>query len=185
MLKRLIFLEHCMTFLFEDFQLSGLQLQRPTSHRDVRQLREKCESVAHVVRPSDVSQLSEKAAGEATSRLSAFQPSILSPGSQQDSSLHSMRLDSEHEKQSSARAKLEKVPRKATSILVFDMVSNNEVQCEKDNKVMNAASPWPHSKKQGLLLRELVDNARLGDRMSRRILDSIATRKSNLKIEDL
>lgn len=31
MLKRLIFLEHAITFLLDDFQLEGLQLQRPVT----------------------------------------------------------------------------------------------------------------------------------------------------------
>ena len=31
MIKRLIFLEHAITFLLDDFQLEGLQLRRPVT----------------------------------------------------------------------------------------------------------------------------------------------------------
>jgi hypothetical protein len=50
-----------MTFAFEDFQLSGLQLRRPTSQSEIKQLREKCESVVRSFNSSDYSQCSEKA----------------------------------------------------------------------------------------------------------------------------
>lgn len=33
LIKRLIFIEHCLTYLFEDYQLDGLQLKKPTSAR--------------------------------------------------------------------------------------------------------------------------------------------------------
>lgn len=31
LVKRVVFLEHCMHFVFEDYQLEGLQMKRPTT----------------------------------------------------------------------------------------------------------------------------------------------------------
>ena len=41
-IKRLIFLEHSISFLLDDFQLEGLQLRRPVTAEEIRKLRKKC-----------------------------------------------------------------------------------------------------------------------------------------------
>ena len=38
-IKRLIFLEHTITYLLEDFQIEGLQLQRPVTPEEIKKLR--------------------------------------------------------------------------------------------------------------------------------------------------
>ena len=45
LLKRIIFLEHCLTYTLEDFQLEGLQLKRPVTPIEIKKLREKCNFV--------------------------------------------------------------------------------------------------------------------------------------------
>jgi hypothetical protein len=39
LIKRIIFLEYCMTNLFEDYQLEGLQLQKPRRPREIANIR--------------------------------------------------------------------------------------------------------------------------------------------------
>ena len=41
-IKRLIFLEHSITYLLDDFQMEGLQLQRPVTAKEIKRLRERC-----------------------------------------------------------------------------------------------------------------------------------------------
>ena len=48
MVKRLIFLEHAITFLLDDFQLEGLQLKRPVTAEEIRNLRQRCNFVEEV-----------------------------------------------------------------------------------------------------------------------------------------
>lgn len=45
LVKRIIFLEYCMTNLFEDYQLEGLQIKKPKVPSDIAKIREKCESL--------------------------------------------------------------------------------------------------------------------------------------------
>jgi hypothetical protein len=39
LVKRVIFMEYCMTNLFEDYQLEGLQIQKPKSPKDICKIR--------------------------------------------------------------------------------------------------------------------------------------------------
>lgn len=43
--KRLIFLEYCISFIFTDFQLDGLQSNKPTDPKRVGLLRRKIENI--------------------------------------------------------------------------------------------------------------------------------------------
>jgi hypothetical protein len=45
LVKRLIFLEYCMNNLFEDYQLEGLQLQKPREPTEIAKIRLKIESL--------------------------------------------------------------------------------------------------------------------------------------------
>ena len=39
LVKRIIFAEYCLANLFEDYQLEGLQIQRPKTPADIRSIR--------------------------------------------------------------------------------------------------------------------------------------------------
>lgn len=41
LIKRIIFLEYSLTYLFEDYQLEGLQLNKPTTPSTIRAIRQK------------------------------------------------------------------------------------------------------------------------------------------------
>lgn len=41
LIKRIIFLEYAMTFIFTDYQLEGLQLKKPTDPLDVKAVRKR------------------------------------------------------------------------------------------------------------------------------------------------
>jgi hypothetical protein len=45
LIKRLVFLEYSMTFIFTDFQLEGLQLHKPSSPQDVKAVRKRIENI--------------------------------------------------------------------------------------------------------------------------------------------
>lgn len=45
LIKRIVFLEYSMTFIFTDYQLEGLQLHKPTSPLEVKSVRKKIENV--------------------------------------------------------------------------------------------------------------------------------------------
>ncbi len=45
LLKRVIFIEYCLTVIFEDYQLSGLQQNIPKTLSEIRAIRQKCASV--------------------------------------------------------------------------------------------------------------------------------------------
>lgn len=45
LVKRLIFMEHCLIFLFDDFQMDGLQYKKPKTPSEIKEIREKCESI--------------------------------------------------------------------------------------------------------------------------------------------
>jgi hypothetical protein len=57
-IKRLIFLEHTITYLLEDFQLEGLQLQRPVTPDEIKKLRERCHFVEELHSESSESEKS-------------------------------------------------------------------------------------------------------------------------------
>jgi len=38
-IKRLVFIEYCITVLFEDYQLDGLQIKKPTSPAEIKKIR--------------------------------------------------------------------------------------------------------------------------------------------------
>lgn len=43
LIQRIIFLEHCLTFLFEDYQLTSIQLKRPSSSSAIKKVRQQCD----------------------------------------------------------------------------------------------------------------------------------------------
>jgi hypothetical protein len=45
LIKRLVFLEYSMTFIFTDFQLEGLQLHKPSSPQDLKAVRKRIENI--------------------------------------------------------------------------------------------------------------------------------------------
>ena len=45
LLKRVIFIEYCLTMIFEDYQLSGLQQNIPKTLTEIKGIRQKCASV--------------------------------------------------------------------------------------------------------------------------------------------
>lgn len=45
LLKRIIFIEYCLTYLMEDYHLNALQMQKPLSPGSIKKIREKCESI--------------------------------------------------------------------------------------------------------------------------------------------
>ena len=45
LLKRVIFIEYCLTMIFEDYQLSGLQQNIPKTLTEITAIRQKCASV--------------------------------------------------------------------------------------------------------------------------------------------
>jgi phosphoribosylanthranilate isomerase len=44
-LQRLIFLEHSITYMLEDFQLEGIQLKMPETPSEIRRLRKRCNCI--------------------------------------------------------------------------------------------------------------------------------------------
>lgn len=123
-------MEHCLTYLFEDFQLSGLQMHRHTSHIEIRQLREKCESVVRSFNPSDESQISQKPPNESKRDHESSYIDVNCPPS----------LQEEVERKPTG-VRLHKItearPKQLPSILILDMVSNNEDLSSSNNKVRN------------------------------------------------
>lgn len=58
MIKRLIFLEHSITHLLDDFQLEGLQLKRPTTAKEIKKLRQRCNFIEDVDSDNSDSEMS-------------------------------------------------------------------------------------------------------------------------------
>jgi hypothetical protein len=48
LIKRIIFLEYTLTYLFEDYQLEGMQINKPTSPNSIKLIRRKMDMVASV-----------------------------------------------------------------------------------------------------------------------------------------
>lgn len=45
LINRIIFLEHCLSFTFDDYQLDGIQMKTPKTPEEIKMIREKCECV--------------------------------------------------------------------------------------------------------------------------------------------
>lgn len=47
LIQRIIFIEHCLSFIFEDYELEGLQVKRPATPEQIREIRMKYEVSNH------------------------------------------------------------------------------------------------------------------------------------------
>lgn len=45
LLKRIIFIEHCLNYMIEDYQLDALQIKKPTKPHEIKKIRQKFESI--------------------------------------------------------------------------------------------------------------------------------------------
>ena len=74
LLKRVIFIEYCLTMIFEDYQLSGLQQNIPKTLTEIKAIRQKCASVidSDIITPEVEEELSNNSALDSGNSLGKF-----------------------------------------------------------------------------------------------------------------